>query len=64
MAAGQGVGPPPCLRWTCAGLTPRLTPVFPIVRRGTPFPGILQRAIPSAENPIPSILNCSDADFL
>ena len=49
MAAGQGVGPPPCLRWTCAGLTPRLTPVFPIVRRGTPFPGILQRAIPSAD---------------
>ena len=66
LAAGQGVGPPPCLRWTCAGLTPRLTPVFPIVRRGTPFPGILQRAIPSAdvaENPIPSI-TCSDADFL
>ena len=33
----------------CAVLTPRLTLVFPIVRRGTPFPGILQRAIPSAD---------------
>ena len=55
----RGTGGPP-------GFDPRPGGVFPIVRRGTPFPGILQRAIPSAdvaENPIPSI-TCSDADFL